>query len=83
MEESGEKRQSSCHCGTAGARQDQLLFYRQDPADLYLDMKDIDKAFISQFKASLISGASLQKPGQGGGASCHGIRAGKRRPDYL
>ena len=59
MEESGEKRQSLAIAEQPERGRISYFFYRQDPADLYLDMKDIDKAFISQFKALLISGASL------------------------
>lgn len=35
------------------------FFYRTDPADLHLDMDDVDEAFIRKFKLLLISGASL------------------------
>lgn len=60
-EETGEKRQSLAVAEQPERGSISYFFYRQDPADLYLDMKDISEAFIAQFKALLISGASLCK----------------------
>lgn len=60
-EPSGEKRQSLAVAEQTEKGNISYFFYRQDPADLYLEMQDIDEAFISQFKAILISGASLCK----------------------
>lgn len=37
----------------------EYFFYRQDPADLHLRMEAVKESFIRQFKALLVSGASL------------------------
>lgn len=60
-ETSGEKRQSLAVAEQMEKGKINYFFYRQDPADLYLGMNDINEEFISQFKALLISGASLCK----------------------
>lgn len=61
MVESGEIRQSLAVAEQSKKGEINYFFYRQDPADLHLEMKDIDEAYLAQFKALLVSGASLCK----------------------